>query len=400
MSVETNIENKSSFKQDRKFLLQGARGLVSLLFIFSGLIKANDPLGFGYKLQEYFEVFHITFLHDYATAIAILLCTLEIVLGALLFLGIRGKQVAWGLLIIIIFFTFLTFYSAYFEVVTSCGCFGDAIKLTPWQSFTKDLVLLALILIIFVQRNYIKPLIKSTVTQDRTAIGIVLFSLGFGLYTYNYLPILDFLPYKVGNNIPALMKMPLGAPQDVYEIMYNLKNKKTGEVKKMTDKEYLKTGIWKDENWEIIGDPVNKLVKEGFQVKIKDLKIEDAQGTDYTNEIIGNPYYNLVIVAYNLDHTNAKAIGDLNAIAMNAAENYNIRTVLITSNSAEDVTAFTKANKLVMEVFYADAIPLKSMVRANPGVMLLKNGIVINKWHYHTVPTYDELAKKYFEKNQ
>lgn len=403
MSIEINIDNKSSFKKDRILPLQGVGGprvLVSLLFIFSGLIKANDPLGFGYKLQEYFEVFHITFLHDYATAIAILLCTLEIVLGALLFLGIRGKQVAWGLLLLIIFFTFLTFYSAYFEVVTSCGCFGDAIKLTPWQSFIKDLILLALILIIFVQRNHIKPLIKSTVVQDRTAIGVLLFSLGFGLYTYNYLPILDFLPYKVGNNIPALMKMPPGAPQDVYEIMYNLKNKKTGETKKMTDKEYLKTGIWKDEDWEIVGDPVNKLVKEGFQVKIKDLKIEDAQGTDYTNEIIENPYYNLVIVAYNLDHTNAKAIGDLNAIAMNAAENFNIRTVLLTSNSAEAVTAFSKANKLAMEVFYVDAIPLKSMVRANPGVMLLKNGTIINKWHYHTVPDYNELAKKYFEKNQ
>lgn len=400
MSVESHTDSQAySNKGNRKFPLQGARGLVSLLFIFSGLIKANDPLGFGYKLQEYFEVFHITFLHDYATAIAILLCTLEIVLGALLLLGIRGKQVGWGLLLLIIFFTFLTFYSAYFEVVTSCGCFGDAIKLTPWQSFTKDLILLALILVIFIQRNHIKPLIKSTIAADQTALGVLILSIGFGLYTYNYLPILDFLPYKIGNNIPALMKMPPGVPQDVYEITYNLKNKKTGESKKITDKEYLKTGIWKDENWEIIGDPVNKLVKEGFQVKIKDLKIEDAQGTDYTHEIIENPYYNLVIVAYNLDHANTKAVGDLNAIAINAAENFNIRTVLLTSNSAETVAAFSKTNKLAMEVFYADAIPLKSMVRANPGVLLLKNGTIINKWHYHTVPDYSELAKKYFEQN-
>ena len=398
MSVDT-ISNRPSVKGARNLPLQGAGGAVSLLFIFSGLIKANDPLGFGYKLQEYFEVFHITFLHDYATAIAILLCTLEIVLGALLLMGIRGKQVAWGLLLLIIFFTFLTFYSAYFEVVTTCGCFGDAIKLTPWQSFIKDLILLALILVIFAQRNHIKPLIKSTIAADRAAVGVLLFSIGFGVYTYNYSPILDFLPYKIGNNIPALMKLPPGAPQDVYEIMYNLKNKKTGETQKMTDKEYLKTGIWKDENWEIIGDPVNRLVKEGFQIAIKDLKIEDAQGTDYTNEIIENPYYNLVIVAYNLEQTNTKAIGNLNAIAINAAENFNIRTVLLTSNSAEAVAAFSKTNKLAMEVFYADAIPLKSMVRANPGVMLLKNGIVINKWHYHTVPDYSELAKKYFEKN-
>ena len=401
MVVESS--NKSSFKTDRKLPLQGVGGprvLVSLLFIFSGLIKANDPMGFGYKLQEYFEVFHITFLHDFATAIAIILCTIEIVLGVLLLLGIRGKQVAWGLLVLIVFFTFLTFYSAYFEVVISCGCFGDAIKLTPWQSFSKDLILLVLILLIFAQRKHISSVIKPTVTQDRTALGVILFSMGFGLFTYNYLPILDFLPYKVGNNIPSLMKMPAGAPQDVFEIIYNLKNKKTGETKKMSDKEYLKTEIWKDANWEIIGDPVNRLVKAGYEVKIKDLKIEDAQGTDYTNEIIENPYYTMVIVAYSLEHTSTKAIGDLNAIAINAADNFNIRTVLLTSNSAESVAAFSKENKLVMEIFYADGIPLKSMVRSNPGLLLLKNGTIINKWHYHSVPTYDELAKKYFENNQ
>jgi uncharacterized membrane protein YphA (DoxX/SURF4 family) len=122
----------------KTFFLQIVRSLVGLLFIFSGLIKANDPLGFGYKLQEYFEVFHISFFNDYATAFAILLCTLEIVFGALLLLGFWTSKVVWGLLITIVFFTFLTFYSAYFKVVTSCGCFGDAIPLTPWQSFSKE----------------------------------------------------------------------------------------------------------------------------------------------------------------------------------------------------------------------------------------------------------------------
>lgn len=135
------------------------RAIVGLLFIFSGLIKANDPLGFGYKLQEYFEVFHISFLNDYAVLLAILLCTLEIVLGALLLLGFWSSKVAWGLLIIIIFFTFLTFYSAFFEVVTSCGCFGDAIPLTPWQSFSKDVILLILILQLFLRRTKILPVI-------------------------------------------------------------------------------------------------------------------------------------------------------------------------------------------------------------------------------------------------
>lgn len=376
--------------------LQITRVIVGLLFIFSGLIKANDPMGFGYKLQEYFEVFHIAFLHDYATGLAIVLCTLEIILGALLLLGLWSVRVAWGLLLIIIFFTFLTFYSAFFEVVTSCGCFGDAIPLTPWQSFSKDLILLAMILLIFMKKDQIRPLIKKEPAQKLVAVLVISSSLGFGLYTTNFLPILDFLPYKVGNNIPELMRVPPGAPQDEYEITYTLKNKQSSATQKMTDKEYLKTEIWKDKNWEIIGEPESKLIKKGFDLKIKDLKITDSQGTDYNAELLENPFYNLVIVAYDLSKADQQAIGDLNALAINAAENFNIRTVFLTSNSVQDAELFSKKNKLVMEVFFADAIPLKSMVRANPGLMLLKGGTVVNKWHYNNFPSYETLASEYF----
>jgi len=383
----------------KKALLNIIRAFVGLLFIFSGLIKANDPLGFGYKLQEYFEVFHISFLNDYASLIAILLCTIEIVLGALLLLGFWSKFIVWGLMLLIVFFTFLTFYSAFFKVVTSCGCFGDAIPLTPWQSFSKDLILLVLIIYLFKRYLEIRPVIADLKVQKIISAFILVISLGFGLYTYSFLPILDFLPYKIGNNIPQLMVMPPDAEQDVYEITYTLKNNSSGESKTMTDKEYLSSGIWKDKSWSIAGDPINKLLKKGYEVKIKDLKIIDNQGTDYNTEILENPYYNLVVVAYDLSKTDLTGIGDLNALAINAAENYNIRTVFLTSNSVKDAAIFSKKNKLVMEVFYADAIPLKSMVRANPGVLLLKNGTVINKWHFHRLPSYDALAAEYFSKN-
>jgi len=375
-----------------------ARLFVGILFIFSGLIKANDPLGFGYKLQEYFEVFHMDFLSGMATGIAILLCTLEIVLGALLLLGFWSKKVSWGLLLLIVFFTLLTFISAAFKVVTSCGCFGDAIPLTPWQSFSKDVILLVLIVIIFLNKKLITPLFTKESTQKGITIAVVLVSLLFGLYTYNFLPIVDFLPYKVGAHIPSLMVIPPGEKPDEFEIMYHLKNKKTKDEKDMSDKDYLKTEIWKDENWEIIGEPTKRLVKKGFEPKIKDLVISDASGTDYTKEIIENPYYSLVFVAYDLNHTNEKAIGNLNALALNATQQFNIRTVLLTSNSAQDAGVFVKKNNIFSEVFYADAVPLKSMVRANPGILLLKNGVVINKWHYNTVPSFESLSKTYFEK--
>lgn len=382
----------------KNIILSISRIFVGVLFIFSGLIKANDPLGFGYKLQEYFEVFHMNFLSGSATGIAILLCTLEIILGALLLLGFWSRKVAWGLLLLIIFFTLLTFVSAAFKVVTSCGCFGDAIPLTPWQSFSKDLVLLVLIIVIFIYKDRIQPLFKKEAAQRNIAIAITLIALGFGIFTYNVLPIIDFLPYKVGSHIPSQMVIPPGEKPDEYEIMYHLVNKKTKEEKDMSDKAYLKTEIWKDNNWEIVGEPVQRLVKKGYEPKIKDLKITDASGTDYTKELIENPYYSLVYVAYDLKNTNQAAIGKLNALAINATQQFNIRTVLLTANSAQDAEAFVKQNNLFSEVFYADAVPLKSMVRANPGVLLLKNGVVINKWHFHNVPTFDQLSRKYFDK--
>ncbi len=382
----------------QRMLLHFSRVFVGLLFIFSGLIKANDPLGFGYKLQEYFEVFHLNFLNDWATGIAILLCVLEIVLGALLLFGFWRNQVLKGLLALIVFFTFLTFVSAAFKVVTSCGCFGDAIPLTPWQSFGKDLILLMLIVYLFIHREKISPITTKSKTQGALFLVVTFSSLGFGIFTYNYLPIVDFLPYKVGASIPESMKIPEGAPLDEFLIMYQLKHKKTGETKSMSDKEYMKLEIWKDENWEVVGEPEKELLKKGYEAKIKDLIISDDSGTDYTKELVENPFYNLIIVAYNLNDVNEEAVARTNALALNAVEQFNIRTVLLTSNSAQDAAAFSKKMKLFMEVFYADAVPLKSMVRANPGILLMKNGVVINKWHYHSLPSFDELAKTYFTK--
>lgn len=382
----------------QKIALNFSRWFVGVLFIFSGLIKLNDPLGFGYKLQEYFEVFHITFLSSWATGIAIVLCVLEVWLGALLLFGFWRNQVTKGLLGLIIFFTFLTFVSAAFKVVTSCGCFGDAIPLTPWQSFGKDLILLVLIVYLFVKREMIQPITQHSGWQSALCTAVLVGSLSFGMFTYNYLPIIDFLPYKVGSNIPESMKIPPGAPQDEFLIMYQLKNKATGETKTMSDKDYMKQEVWKDDNWEVVGTPEKKLIKKGYDVKIKDLVITDASGTDYTKELIENPYYNLVVVAYDLKHTDEKAIAEINALALNATEQFNVRTVLLTSNSAQEAQAFSKRMKLFMEVFYADAVPLKSMVRANPGVMLLKNGTIVNKWHYHTVPSFEKLSAQYLSK--
>jgi uncharacterized membrane protein YphA (DoxX/SURF4 family) len=370
---------------------------VGLLFIFSGLIKANDPLGFSYKLEEYFEVFHLTSLNGLALSLAIILCALEMILGFALLIGTRAVQVVWGLLLLIVFFAFLTFYSAFFKVVQTCGCFGDAIPLTPWQSFSKDMVLLLLVLVLFANRTSIKSLFSKK-TGDQLLIGATIVFIGFGLYTYNFLPIVDFLPYKIGANILEEMKIPPGSKPDEFEVTYNLKNKKTQETKVMSDKEYLKTAIWKDANWAIVGSPESRLVKKGFEPKIRDLNIQDAQGNNYNQELLSNPFYSLVIVAYNLEGTNTDALGRINALAANLIQNFNTRVIVLTSNAPANAEVFAKQHKLVGELFYADGVPLKTMTRSNPGIILLKNGTVINKWHYHNMPKYEDVVKNYLSK--
>ncbi|MDR2273828.1 MAG: DoxX family protein [Sphingobacterium sp.] len=383
------------------YLLGFCRIFTGLLFIFSGFIKANDPTGFGYKLQEYFEVFHLTAFNEYATAIAVVICGFEILLGALLLFGVYANLVAWGLLLLILFFTFLTFYSAFFEVVTSCGCFGDAIPLTPWQSFSKDLVLLTLILIIFFNRKQIRSIIKGSGNQFIVTLITAIASLGIGVYTVNYLPFIDFLPYKIGNNLPALMVLPEGKEADVFEQLYTMKNKKTGETKQVNDKVYMADKLWEDESWEIIGEPESKLVKKGYDIPIPDLLITDADGADHTQEIIANPYYNIIIVAKDLSTTNIDAIQKINQTVTQMTKDYNgLRVVLLTASASKDAQYLSDKMQLIAEIYYADLIPLKSMVRANPGVILLKGGNVMGKWHYNNFPDAKTIEDKFLSKDK
>ncbi len=382
----------------KRIYLQLVQWIVGLLFIFSGFIKANDPLGFSYKLQEYFEVFHLSFFNGIATAIAILLCALEILLGGLLILGIFKRFTLNGLIATILFFTLLTFVSAAFQVVTSCGCFGDAIPLTPWQSFLKDILLLIGIVYLKKNEDQIPTLLSAGPKQSASFAILFTSPLIFGLYTYFYLPIIDFLPYKVGADIPASMIIPAGAELDQYEITYKLENKKLNKTQKLSDKKYLEQKIWKDKDWEIVGKPERKLIKKGYQVKIKDLVISNVDGIDYTKEIIQNPFYNLILVAYQIEEADSMKLDHFNELALKAEEQYNIRSVLLTSSGWETISSKLPMNNWKTELFFVDAVPLKSMVRSNPGLLLMKNGVVIKKWSSMQLPNFEDLEKEYFNR--
>lgn len=196
----------------KNIITQFSRIFVGVLFIISGLIKLNDPVGFSYKLAEYFSepVFNMPFLEPFALGLAIFLVILEVVLGVMLLVGYRATLTIWALLLLIVFFTFLTFYSAYFDVVKDCGCFGDALHLTPWQSFTKDVVLLFFILILFINQKLIKPLFATPKTNFAVYASVLLCSL-MAVWVLNHNPIKDFRPYKVGTNIEKGMEIPEGA---------------------------------------------------------------------------------------------------------------------------------------------------------------------------------------------
>lgn len=367
-----------------------SRIFVGVLFIISGMIKANDPIGFGIKLQEYFTVFGTEWLNAIAVPLAIFICVFEVVLGVMTLTGSKMKFVSWSLLLMIVFFTFLTFYSAYFNKVTDCGCFGDAVKLTPWQSFFKDVILLAFILIIFINRKRITSSLSPTGDWIVITLSTILVT-WFSIHCVRHLPVIDFRPYAIGKNLPEQMVIPEGAPQDQFQTFLYYKNMKTGEVKEFTMDNY----PWQDTLTWTWDTTITKLVKAGYHPPIHDFKIAGIEdGTDITNDILSNPDYNFLVVSYDITKAEEDVQDDLNKIAEECAKR-NINIIGLTASTYKIVDDFRHEHNIMYEFYNTDETALKTMIRSNPGLMLLKKGTVIDMWHHNDIPTVEELSKKY-----
>ena len=274
-----------------KYVVGFSRIFVGILFIISGLIKLNDPVGFSFKLEEYFSqaVLDLPFFEPYALIISIVVVIVEVVLGVMLLIGFKPKFTVWSLLGMILFFTFLTFYSAYYNKVTDCGCFGDAVKLTPWESFTKDVVLLVLILILLWGINFIKPLFSKQGNWLIMALSLV-GSVIFCYQVLNHLPSIDFRPYKIGANIEQGMIVPEGAPKPIQEFTWTFNI--DGE-----ERAFVTDGGYPDVEGEFIGVET-KVVQEGYEPPIHDFTIE-KDGDDFTLKMLGEPKL-VMVVAYDL----------------------------------------------------------------------------------------------------
>lgn len=366
-----------------KIITTIARILVGLLFMYSGLIKANDTIGFAYKLEEYFEVFGTGFLVPAAVPLAMFICVFEVLLGFALLLGARLKLTLWLSMLMIIFFTFLTFYSAYFDKVNSCGCFGDAIKLTPWQSFSKDLILLVLLIIIIIGRQYVNPILGPR-TENAVLLLAIAGATAFPLYTYNYLPVKDYRAYKIGTNLYEAIH-----PKVKY--FYLLKNKTSGEQKEFES--------WPenwDKDWDFVSSRTENIV-EGI-VPIIGYSMQNQYGEDYTDEFLQKEGYKFILVEYDLAKANKDVQGQINDFAAVCALD-NVEFVGLTSSDTTLQKEFIKENNIKYP-FYTnpDNVPLKTMIRSNPGLMLLKGATVIDMWHYHSFPSYSDIKEKYIKK--
>ena len=355
-----------------KYLVGISRIFVGLLFIISGLIKLNDPMGFSFKLEEYFSagVLDLPFFEPYALAISIFVVILEVLLGVMLLVGFKPKFTVWSLLLMIVFFTFLTFYSAYFNKVTDCGCFGDAIKLTPWESFTKDVILLILILILFVGRKYISSILGPTIKRIIVTLALLL-SAGYAYYVLNHLPVVDFRPYKIGANIQEGMVVPEGAPQAIYDYAWRFKTSDG-------DKIVVTQGDYPTVEGEFI-DVETTEVQAGYEPPIHDFTIEQ-NGEDFAASLLQEPKL-VMVIAYDLAKSDL-VFDEIKKTTDFAIQNH-YKVIGMSASSPEISGEIVSRHNLNFEFYFTDETALKTIVRSNPGVLVLHRGTIEQKVHHN-----------------
>lgn len=341
-----------------KVLVGVSRIFVGVLFIISGLIKLNDPVGFSFKLGDYFapEVLNLPFLEPYALVIAVLVVILEVLLGVMLIVGYARKFTLWSLLLMIVFFTFLTFYSAYFNKVTDCGCFGDALKLTPWESFSKDVVLLILILFLYKGSRYIQPFFSKGVRSISVFISLIL-CLWLGLHVLEHLPVIDFRAYKVGTNITKGMQTPANAPRAVYQ--YNWSFDVNGQQK---------TVINRGEDPKIDGTLLGvetSVLQKGYEPPIHDFSIE-RDGTDYTTQMLEEEHL-LVVIAYNLNVAQNEGFIAIKEATDSALEK-GYTVIGISASSTSETEKLAAKYDLDFKFYFCDMTALKTIIRSNPSI--------------------------------
>lgn len=370
------------------FLLWGSRILFGALFIFSGFVKAIDPLGSAYKFQDYFLAFNTEWLFPTALPLSVFMSSLEFIVGVAILLGIKIKLNASLGVLFMLFFTPLTLYIAIYDPVPDCGCFGDALIVTNWETFYKNVFLLAAAVYIYVYRYKVKPLWSEKKDGYLLAL-ITLLIVWLSVYCLRNLPIIDFRAWKVGNNVEELLT-PVQEEEAVFTFVYE--HEETGRKKEFGMDELPSA----QDGWKFV-DRKKTVIKPFIGPPIEDFMIQDAYGDDYTEVYVGNPDYQFLVIAYDLNRTRKSAFTNkINRFA-EQAEQDGYSLIVLTGSSYSVIDAFRHEVQTPYPFYQSDEIELKTIVRANPGMLLMKDWRILGKWHHRNIPDYEQVKKKYMQ---
>jgi uncharacterized membrane protein YphA (DoxX/SURF4 family) len=358
-----------------------ARIIFGLVFLFSGFVKAVDPLGTAYKISDYLEAFSLTSLDFLAFPASLLLIATEFTIGFNILFNIHLKASTWVASLFMLIMTPVTLYLAISNPISDCGCFGDAIVMTNWQTFYKNVVLCVILAIIALLQKQTRPWLSNFGASIVTLIPILI-SFGISIYCYNLLPIIDFRPYKIGNNIIEGMQIPEDAPLDKYETTFFYE--KDGVEQAFTLDNYPA----EDSTWTFVRQE-SKLIEQGFVPPIHDFSIITEDG-DITDLVLEDAGYTLLVISHKVEKASTKNIKCVKSTIANAKK-AGAKVIWLTSSYTDDIDNF-KSEYEINDTFGAtDDITLKTIVRSNPGLVLIKDATVIEKWHHNSLPTKEKL---------
>lgn len=366
----------------KRIVAEACRLLLGGVFVFSGFVKAVDPMGGAIKFDDYLTSFGLDFLLPFSTLFSFNLAALEFTLGICALVGVYRRYTSFFLLAMMVFMTPLTLYLALFNPVSDCGCFGDALVITNWQTFYKNVVLLVAAIFLFRNNQRIYPFYSYHVYWFVAFYGY-LFAVAFAYMNYSHLPILDFRPYKVGANIPALMAIPEGAPVDEYD--YSFIYEKDGIQKEFS----LEDIPSNDSSWVFV-ESKTKLIKQGYVPPVAAFNVYDMRDEDVTERLFSNPDPMFLLVSPHLEEADDERIDEINSIYDYAVER-GWSFYCITGSSEEAMSTWTDNTGAEYPYLFADEVLLKTIVRSNPGLVLMREGTILGKWHYNDFPSAEAL---------